>query len=674
MDKFVIKCVLSGQRLAVTIPKMISKTVGYMDILVQASEEWDGCSVICYLTKLNDVNINKQVSLANINGKWYYDANRNFALSEGEWEIWFSGTIYNAQYDTEYRITSETQNFWVGNTGYVGEQMSPEELALCEQAIALARTANAKADEILEMLENGEYTGPQGPVGPQGPQGVQGPIGPQGPQGVQGVQGEPGEDGADAPTDYILVQDEQPDSPTNRVWIDPDAGPIVLPTPDDFNGQGKAPVVIETVEGSIANFTDGANGMLIDSLTVNIEPIQAGSGDPSPENVRPITGRASATVTRTGKNLLNQTNEKPSYYATDSDGSVTNTYASFNWGYANSCFKSTLPAGDYTIIVIAKTTNGAGGNTQVYPSVGSSRIIAVNNTNLAAGSKVSANFTLSETTDIGVCLKNNGGYNWVMIVNRADSSLSTFEPYAGNTYTFQFGDTVYGGTLDVTQGKMVVDKIKIIVNDGSKDPNGSLGWSVGDNANRVGFPINKTIMPINTASSGTIISDGELCNIGTMSTLPGRENWFEENTWQLYRGTSYWFFRFCVSSNIETAADAYTFLQNSGAEFTAPLATPIEITLTATQITTLLGTNNIWSDAGDVVVDYPADTKMYIQKINTPTDDDMIANTQIASGKYFIVNGNLYLSTTTIPAGDAIIAGTNCTLTNLAEALNALNV
>ena len=231
MDKFVLKCVLSGQRLAVTIPKMISKTVGYMDILVQASEEWNGCSVICYLTKLNDVNINKQLSLTNINGKWYYDANRNFSLSEGEWEIWFSGTIYNAQYDTEYRITSETQNFWVGNTGYVGEQMSPEELALCEQAIALARTANAKADEILEKLESGEYTGPQGPVGPAGPQGIQGPVGPAGPQGVQGVQGEPG---ADAPTDYMLVQDTQPSSPTNKLWIDPSDGPITIPTPDDF--------------------------------------------------------------------------------------------------------------------------------------------------------------------------------------------------------------------------------------------------------------------------------------------------------------------------------------------------------------------------------------------------------------------------------------------------------
>ena len=232
VNKLIIKCVLSGQRLSVTIPKMVSKTVGYVDILVQASEEWNGCSIVCYLTKMNDVNINKQVSLVNINGKWYYDANRNFSLSNGEWEIWFSGTIYNAQYDTLYRITSETQTFWVGNTGYGGSEMTPEELALCEQAIALARTANNKCDEILEMIESGAFVGPAGPVGPQGPQGVQGPQGIQGEQGPTGPQGPKGDD---APTDYVLVQDAQPTSPTNRVWIDPGDDPIIIPTPDDFS-------------------------------------------------------------------------------------------------------------------------------------------------------------------------------------------------------------------------------------------------------------------------------------------------------------------------------------------------------------------------------------------------------------------------------------------------------
>lgn len=39
-------------------------------------------------------------------------------------------------------------------------------------------------------------------------------------------------------------------------------------------------------------------------VTVRMEPIQEGSGDPSPENVRPIVGRDKVKVTRCGKNLL----------------------------------------------------------------------------------------------------------------------------------------------------------------------------------------------------------------------------------------------------------------------------------------------------------------------------------------------------------------------------------
>ena len=36
---------------------------------------------------------------------------------------------------------------------------------------------------------------------------------------------------------------------------------------------------------------------------VKIEPVQSGSGDPSPTNVRPITGHTEASVQRVGKNL-----------------------------------------------------------------------------------------------------------------------------------------------------------------------------------------------------------------------------------------------------------------------------------------------------------------------------------------------------------------------------------
>ena len=51
-----------------------------------------------------------------------------------------------------------------------------------------------------------------------------------------------------------------------------------------------------------------------------------------------------------------------------------------------------------------------------------------------------------------------------------------------------------------------------------------------------------------------------------------------------------------------------------GLECCIPLATPLTYQLSAQEIKSLLGVNNVWSDAGDVDVEYRADTKLYIDK------------------------------------------------------------
>ena len=61
--------------------------------------------------------------------------------------------------------------------------------------------------------------------------------------------------------------------------------------------------VFNETSGSIVSFDDGIEASVGD-LKVNIEPIQEGEGDPSPDNVRPITGWTGVRVIRTGKNLF----------------------------------------------------------------------------------------------------------------------------------------------------------------------------------------------------------------------------------------------------------------------------------------------------------------------------------------------------------------------------------
>ena len=53
--------------------------------------------------------------------------------------------------------------------------------------------------------------------------------------------------------------------------------------------------------GDMVTYESEIDGAPVTSLTVNIEPVQSGSGDPSPSNVRPITGRTSVTVSHSGE-------------------------------------------------------------------------------------------------------------------------------------------------------------------------------------------------------------------------------------------------------------------------------------------------------------------------------------------------------------------------------------
>ena len=49
-------------------------------------------------------------------------------------------------------------------------------------------------------------------------------------------------------------------------------------------------------DAAVASFDDGADGIPVKALTVGIEPVQAGSGDPSPDNICPISGWTGANI------------------------------------------------------------------------------------------------------------------------------------------------------------------------------------------------------------------------------------------------------------------------------------------------------------------------------------------------------------------------------------------
>ena len=238
------------------------------------------------------------------------------------------------------------------------------------------------------------------------------------------------------------------------------------------------------------------------------------------------------------------------------------------------------------------------------------------------------------------------------------SSASAYKPYAGNTYTIALGQTVYGGTLDVTNGTLTVDKGFLSFNGSSSN-----GWSYQTTYGSVSrFNYNNNdIKP-----SGAIASN--YLPVGAIGT----QNLECINTHGSQRQCMIQISTSRLSSNDVSGLMSY--FSAHPLQICFDLATPVTIQLDPVTIATISGqTNNVWADAGDVSVEYAADIKAYIDRLNQPTEDDMIANSLIASGKYFTVNNRLFLSTASIAAGAQIIPGTNCVETSLAEALNALN-
>ena len=59
----------------------------------------------------------------------------------------------------------------------------------------------------------------------------------------------------------------------------------------------------DTANGEIASFSDGANDIPVKNITVKIYPVQSGTGNPSPDNIRPISGRTGITLTCNNKTI-----------------------------------------------------------------------------------------------------------------------------------------------------------------------------------------------------------------------------------------------------------------------------------------------------------------------------------------------------------------------------------
>ena len=374
----------------------------------------------------------------------------------------------------------------------------------------------------------------------------------------------------------------------SRNWI-----PLVKGNGFTTSGGGEQEEVWETASGSIVTFD--AVAAPLRQLSVAVEPVQSGTGDPSPTNVRPITGFDSVKVNRTGKNLLTA---QPVYTAYDSTecldlgrdftfDSITISFTATNASYTvngNAFIRFTTNDGTNAYQIPTVFTNGSGTaftvNTQANGRYKATfHNITFKTVKFIYTSAAYSRFTSDSLSDFQLEL---------------GSTATAYEPYNGNEYTIQLGETVYGGTLDVVNGKMTVDRAMVDL--------GTLAWQY-----------NTTWAPVprfyTTTLRGEVIHypggqypDGTLCSSYIVS----------KNTTVSTVGND---------KTIGIGGDGYIYIQDEsydgttlndfkaalyGVQFVYMLATPFELTLTPEQISTLQGTNNVWSDAGDVTVEYRA--------------------------------------------------------------------
>lgn len=353
---------------------------------------------------------------------------------------------------------TEAPQEWAGYIGQVAQNAKRAETA----ADSAAGSAQAAADTLAQVKDDlaagklkGEKgdkgdPGKRGPQGPEGPRGGAGPVGPAGPQGEQGPKGDPGPEGP-AGTDAPQIDDGaiSRDTPwSSRQIID-----TLCPKLDETGN----PVVCYPVAGYPLG------------VVASWEPTQEGTGEPSPENIRPIKGRDSVAVERCGENVIEflSTNDSSQgvKIAADSEKNITlnGTVVEKNNIVIGMCRLHWVAGKTYTMYV--KKVGGSAslgsddGITFAYslftPDYNHFFRGDTNSTNLDA--YIASNAALAETELVFMlqCWRVNTVFNnfkFQIEIVEGTTAPTTYKPYISSINTLILPETVYGGTVDAVTG------------------------------------------------------------------------------------------------------------------------------------------------------------------------------------------------------------------------------
>lgn len=364
----------------------------------------------------------------------------------------------------------------------------------------------------------------------------------------------------------------------------------------------KADAIVKTASNSVVSFDDGGDDMPIKSLKINIVPKQSGSGDPSLTNIRAISGWDAVDVLHTGKNLLSPNAEVVNAYVegggyialspTDRTAIIEvapNTTYTWKWNRVAITGNDDSAINVYTEYPIPNVTEGRFLGTYMTTS-GATLTFTTGANECYIGVKIGN----VDKTNISETIANSQ--------LEVGSTATDYEPYEGETITTNLPQTVYGGIVDIIEGKgqPTYHYFKPLGSESTLTDLGTYwGW-VGDiSQTPYGYGNNPQYGECSHFKFGTE------CIVGLDAS-----------------SGAYFLIYKTALPNISTLAEFKTWVANQRTngtplEVAYRLATPTasEFTTTPTEVKTKLGSNNIWSESGTVDVEYRADTTLAYNKL-----------------------------------------------------------
>ena len=358
-----------------------------------------------------------------------------------------------------------------------------------------AQSAQEAADSLQELKDGiaaGDFKGEKGdkgdtgPVGPQGEQGPQGPTGatgatgpqgetgPRGEQGPRGIQGERGPQGAQGPKgDTGDTGPQGPQGPVGPAGADGKDGTQIDDTTvglDAWSSKHIVDMLCPPLEetGNPVVFYPVADYPL--GVTASWEPVQEGSGDPSPDNIRPIKGRDSVKVERCGGNVIEFLRTNDSHesvkIAVDAEKNITLNGALTRGAniIIGMCRLHWVAGKTYTMYVKkvgGSASLGSGdGITFAYSLFAQdyNRYFRGDTRSTNLNAYIASDAALAETELVFMlqCWRVNTVFNnfkFQIEVVPGTTAPTTYAPYTGQTATLTLPRTIYGGTVDAVTGE-----------------------------------------------------------------------------------------------------------------------------------------------------------------------------------------------------------------------------